>query len=344
MELEIFLAEKYSLDNTKKWKIIDRFGRLALLDGFYQGTILDLDDEHYEGWYPFTVKEITDRTALQDLSNKTLYTFPDGIICKIWTYRGERLCSTKTKINHPTILVDETLPGYYIVSQEGLSLTYRKPLSGTFRLLDQTTLPSVDINDAIQWLGSDEKTSDGEMIYAVDENTTTIYKPLSKKWRESIVYSKSYPDNILFGMEIKEDLLERWIDLSSSAKLSDEEYSNFWVTMVPGSLSSSHEKLINTYSCFLSALYIGNITIYEDWYSVEFPQVFVPQFATEPGQNLNNLVTYIWHLMQTDVNNKILARLKRTINNAIIDPKEAYLELFTVDGLTGYEINSLRRL
>lgn len=359
MELEKLIAEKYSLDVTKKWKIIERMGSLILLDGFYQGDILDLDEDAARGhhvFYKFSVKEINDQTKLQELSGKRLYTFPDGIVFRVWNYRDEILCSTKSKIHQPFLLEflqTELFEGYYVFSSEGLSQTYRKTLSGSFRILDNPDLPEVDLTDAITWIGTDEKTSDGEMIYAVDNNdTVTIYKPTSKKWRETIVYSKAYPDHLLFGLEVKEDLLTRWIDLSSSAQLSDEKYDEFWIHLFPD-VSTPHKKLINTYAVFLSALYQGPISIYEDWYSVEFPKEYlvVPELNKNGDfsdqlktTNLNQLTGHIWEVLQKDTNDKTLRKLKRTIDNSLTDPWNAFLDLFRVDGLTGYEINRLRRL
>lgn len=362
MELEKLIAERYSLDVTKRWKIVDRMGSLILLDGFYQGDILDLDENTIKGhhvFYKFPVKEINDQTKLQELSGKRLYTFPDGIVFRVWNYRNEVLCSTKSRIHQPEYLSFNLPEGYYVFSSEGISQTYRKTLSGVFRILDNLELPEVDLAEAIDWLGTDEKTSDGEMIYAVDSNdVVTIYKPLSKKWRETIVYSKAYPDHILFGLEVKEDLLTRWIDLSSSAQLSDEKYDEFWIHLFPD-VSTPHKKLINTYAVFLSALYQGPISIYEDWYSVEFPKEYLvvpePVFSASLNKNgdfsdqlktanLNRLTGHIWELLRSDINDKTLRKLKRTIDNSLTDPWNAFLGLFRVDGLSGYEINRLRRL
>lgn len=358
MELENVLAERYSLDPTKKWKIIDRSDNLVLLDGFYQGTILELDNtggNGYHDFYTFSVKEISDQTVLRELSGKTLYTFPDGILYKVWTYQGQRMYSTKNKIHNPLIfqyLFDEEIAeGYYIVSGEGLSLTYRQSLSGVFRILDGVELPLVEIEEAVRWLGTDDKSSNGEMIYAVDgSNNITIYKPPSKKWRESVVYSKSYSDRILFGLEVKEDLLTRWINLSTSAKLTEEEYKKFWILFSPD-VSTPHNRLINTYSCFLNSLYIGHISIYEDWYNVNFPNKYDPQNVdfsqlkvTDKPSNLNELILHIWKLIEEDTDIKVIRRLKRVVDNSLSDPWTAYLNLFLPDGLDGYEINRLRKL
>lgn len=359
MELEKSLVDRYGLDRTKQWKIKDRLQNLILLDGFYQGTIIDLDVDSTDGiydFYQFQVEEITDKIKLQKLSGKKLYLLPDGVLYKVWTYRGTKFYSTKDKIDNPLIFTSmeqerNLEDGYYIVSFEGLSLTYRKSLSGIFRLLDGVNLPEATITEADKWLGTDEKTSDGEFIYAVDETGPVIYKPVSKKWRELIVHSVVYPNQLFFGLYVDEDLLTRWIALSSSAKLTDETYSQFWIQLYPD-ISTPHKKLINTYACFLSALYQGPINIYEEWYGVAFPEEYdsqlenIPQNAVFPQlkapATLNELVLYIWSLIQQD--SKKVQKYKRIINNSPADPWNAFLDLFRVTGLEGFEINRLRKL
>lgn len=363
MELEKVLIDRYGLDKTKQWKIKDRLQNLVLLDGFYQGTVIDLEVDSVDGiydFYQFQVEEITDKIKLQKLSGKKLYLLPDGVLYKVWTYKGRKFYSTKDKIDNPLIyqyLSQDDInldDGYYIVSFEGLSLTYRKSLSGIFRLLDDINLPEATITEADKWLGTDEKLSDGEFIYAVDDTGPVIYKPVSKKWRELIVHSVVYPNQLFFGLYVEEDLLTRWIDLSSSAKLTDETYSQFWIQLYPD-ISTPHKKLINTYACFLSALYQGSINIYEDWYGVPYPEEYSPRLENIPQNdnfsqlkvndkpaNLNELILYIWNLIQQD--NKKVQRYKRIINNSPSDPWNSFLDLFHVTGLEGFEINRLRKL
>jgi len=310
-------------------------------------------------WSNLNVSRVDSIRDTEKYSN--LYTYPDGIIFHVWNYKNQKLYTTKTKINDINVknaveeLDNNLADGYYILCLPSiLSLTYRKSLYGIFRILSDShiDLPSVNTKNANLWLGLETNSflADGEMIYVIDNNNHFLLKPPSKVWREQIVLGDSYPDSVLVGKIIGKDLLTRWINLSSSCLLSTDEYKIRWIEII--NIDTPMEKLINTYYCFIRSLSIS-IDIYETWYGVNGVEDYSSQILSltiedfqELNNSLTNLIYSIWNLLQTgDTHYPIINQIRQKINDDIMkDSWTVYKELFLPSGLSGFDINKLRKI
>jgi len=348
------LVEIYQLDKIKRWNIIDRQDDLCLLDGFYQGTVLSLERNVRQEWQKIKVIRVENANDVPNWG--IFYIYPDGILLHIWTDQKGQNYTTKDKINDISIkqLIEDNglnlIDGYYVVcSPETMSLTYKGNEYGIYRM---DNLPNVDMSQANTWLGFGSKNSNGEMIYVYNPNDgeSRMLKPPSKILRELIVLGDSYPDWHLLGMRQQKDLLTRWLDISSSMYMTDENYISHWKNL-SGDISTPFAKLQNTYKCFLSSI-SRDITIYEDWYGVDTFKDYSNNLFSLTLENassgLERLIVDVWPLVDgVEKTNRLLKSIRKRINNGLHSSTwDEYINLFLPgeNGLTGFDINELRKL